>query len=121
MKRLLIVLVFGAFTIPNLEWRVYLDLFPEIREVSFCESRINDKALNPKDTDGLPAYGLLQFKKNTFYKWAKLAEIDEPDIWNPWQQIILYRWAKENDLLGHWGCYRTLSKNSIFKARYIEL
>ena len=120
MKRILMVLVFSACIIPNLDWCVYLDLFPEIREVSFCESRINNKALNPNDPD-TRSVGLLQFKDKTFFKWAKLAEIDEPDIWNPWQQIVLYRWAKENNLLNHWSCYRTLSKNSIFRSRYVEL
>lgn len=119
MKKIIIVLAF-TWIIPNLDWRVYLDFFPEIREISFCESRTNPKALNPKDTDGTRSVGLLQFKDKTFYNWAKLAEIDEPDVWNPWQQIVIYRWAKENDLLNHWGCWNQLSKNKVFKARYID-
>ncbi len=119
MKKILIVLLF-AWIIPNLDWRIYLDFFPDIREVALCESGISAKALNPKDTDGLPAKGLLQFKDKTFYKWAKLAGIENPSIWNPLQQIILYRWADEQGLERHWGCWRSLSKNPTFRALYIE-
>ena len=121
MYKLLIVLVF-AWVIPNIDYKIYLSMFPEIKSVAMCESGINSKALNPKDTDGLPAKGLLQFKDKTFYKWAKLAGIKNPDIWNPIQQIILYRWADENDLSNHWGCYNQLSKtNKLFRLLYVDL
>lgn len=120
-KKLLIVLVF-SFIIPQLDWKIWLDMFPEIREVAICESNINSKALNKLDTDGLPAKGLLQFKDKTFYKWAKLAGIDKPDIWNPWQQIVLYRWADEKNLSWHWGCYNKLAeRDKNFKLRYVDL
>lgn len=120
MKYLTLIL-FTLFTIPNLDWRVYLDLFPEIREIAFCESGINNKALNPKDSDGTRSVGLLQFKDKTFYKWAKLAQIDKPDIWNPIQQIVLYRWADEQGLNYHWGCYNRLVKtNKTFRALYFD-
>lgn len=36
-----------------------------------CESGGNPKAINPKDRDGTPSYGLLQFKPSTFRAFAK--------------------------------------------------
>jgi len=108
MKKLLCCVFMFVWIIPQLDYRIYLDMFPSARETARCESGINAKALNPKDTDGLPAKGLFQFKDKTFYSWAKLARISEPNIWDPMQQIILYRWAEENGLLGHFGCHKIL-------------
>lgn len=126
MKQICLVLI-SVWIIPQIDYRIYLDMFPEIRSVVFCESGNknnplgNPKALNPKDTDGLPAKGLLQFKDKTFYSWAKLAGIEKPDIWNPIQQIVLYRWADEQGLSWHWGCYSKLSKtNEIFRLLYVD-
>ena len=73
----------------------------------------NPKALNPKDSDGLPAKGLLQFKDKTFYGWAKLVGIEKPDIWNPIQQIVVFRWAEDNNLLGHWGCLKKVKQGDM--------
>jgi hypothetical protein len=42
----------------------------------WCESRGNVDALNKKDRDGTPSYGLLQFKPSTFTHYAKLYGID---------------------------------------------
>lgn len=39
--------------------------------LEWCESRGNPKAVNPKDRDNTPSYGLLQFKPGTFYGFAK--------------------------------------------------
>lgn len=36
-----------------------------------CESRGNPRAINPKDRDGTPSYGLLQFKPSTFASYAR--------------------------------------------------
>ena len=128
MKNLIIVLLMFSWIIPQIDWQVYLTMFPEIVSVAKCESGNknnplgNPNALNPKDSDGLPAKGLLQFKDKTFYSWAKLAGLSEPDIWNPNQQIVLYRWAKENGLRKHWGCFNQLSHNNLlFRALYINL
>jgi hypothetical protein len=95
-------------------------MFPKIKSVAICESGINSKALNPKDSDGTRSVGLLQFKDKTFYGWAKLAGIENASIWNPIQQIILYRWAEEQGLENHWSCYQKLSKNKTFRALYID-
>ena len=37
-----------------------------------CESRGDPKAVNPKDRDGTPSYGLLQFKPSSFAYFVKL-------------------------------------------------
>ena len=46
------------------------------------ESGGNHNAINPEDTDGLPAYGLLQFKRGTFNQFC-VNEYGYPDdIWD---------------------------------------
>lgn len=40
--------------------------------LEWCESRGNPKAINPKDRDNTPSYGLLQFKPSTLTLFAKL-------------------------------------------------
>lgn len=76
-----------------------------LQKVIDCESGGKVDAYNPKDTDGYPKYGILQFHLPTFIAWAKAAEIDEPDVWNPEQQISLYKWAAKNGKLRSWGCF----------------
>lgn len=44
-------------------------------KLEFCESKGNPKALNKKDRDGTPSYGLLQFKPSTFRYYAKRYKI----------------------------------------------
>ena len=43
-----------------------------------CESRGNAAAINPKDRDGTPSYGLLQFKPSTFAEFSKAYGIGDP-------------------------------------------
>ncbi len=71
-----------------------------------CESRGNTAAYNPKDSDGLPAYGVLQFKKTTFKQYATEIGIEKQDIWNPEQQIQVasYMWTLKGGK-EQWGCY----------------
>jgi len=38
--------------------------------LEWCESGGNPKAINPKDSDGTPSYGILQFKPGTFRTFA---------------------------------------------------
>lgn len=40
--------------------------------LEWCESRGNPKAINPKDRDNTPSYGILQFKPSTFSLFATL-------------------------------------------------
>lgn len=76
----------------------------DLIRVAKCESGLNPKALNPKDTDGLPAYGLYQFKKGTFLYFAKAANIDNPDIWNTEHQAQSAAYAFSVGQKKQWGC-----------------
>jgi len=76
-----------------------------LKKVIDCESGGNIWAYNPKDVDGYPKYGLLQFHLPTFIRWAKAADIENADVWNPEQQIKVYRYAAKNGLLRSWGCF----------------
>jgi len=72
--------------------------------VAKCESSMNPKALNPKDSDGLPAYGLFQFKKTTFDTYAKKAGIENPDIWNEDHQTQVAAFMFSTGQKKQWGC-----------------
>ena len=91
-------------------------MFPNLRELAKVESSSkkfpmgNPKAYNPNDTDGRPKYGILQFGKWEFYTWAKLAKLEDAEIWNPIHQIIVARWAEDNDMLNRWGPFKRLIK-----------
>lgn len=37
-----------------------------LHKLALCESGDNEKAINPRDTNGLPSFGLFQFQKTTF-------------------------------------------------------
>lgn len=67
------------------------------------ESSGNPKAYNPKDTDGLPAIGLLQFKAGTFKMFCVDRYGFEDDIWNPNIQTFCAKRMIENGLVWHWG------------------
>lgn len=62
-----------------------------------CESRGNPSAINPKDRDGTPSYGLLQFKPSTFAMFSKAYGIGDPtDYMNPDdQKAIVLRMMKD--------------------------
>lgn len=113
MKKLCLVIIVFSFIIPNLDWRIYLDMFPDIEQLAQCESGISAKAYNPNDTDGRPKYGLLQYGKWEFWLWSKQSGLGKLDIWNPLHQIVLYRWAEENGLSGRWGCWHKLVKSGV--------
>jgi len=58
-----------------------------LRKLIVCESSGNPGAINEKDRDGTPSYGLLQFKPATFYGFAKKYLIEATDHMNPDKQI----------------------------------
>ena len=76
-----------------------------LQKVIECESGGDIWAYNPKDVDGYPKYGLLQMHLPTFISWAEAANIENADVWNPEQQIEVYRYAAKNGLLRSWGCF----------------
>lgn len=69
-------------------------------QIAQCESGLNPKAINEKDTDGLPAFGLWQFKEETFKKWEGI------DIWDWKEQTgIAIKMLSE----GYWKSWPTCS------------
>ncbi len=58
----------------------------------WCESRGFALAINPKDRDGTPSYGILQFKPETFDLYVKRYDIqDKMELMNPESQIRVVR------------------------------
>jgi len=69
-----------------------------------CESNFNPKAVNPKD----PSYGIAQFVPSTFYRYASVAGIENPDIDNTAQQIQLMAYMFSIHQEHQWTCWRNL-------------
>ena len=94
---------------PKVDIVAWQDLVPEndyvLKRIIQEESSGNPEAINPKDTDGFPKYGLLQYHLPTFLSWAEKVGIEEPDVMNPVQQLIVYKWAAKNGKLRHWGTF----------------
>lgn len=60
--------------------------------LEWCESRGNPKAINPKDRDNTPSYGILQFKPTTFALFAKLYGTGSTtDFMNPTEQEAIVK------------------------------
>lgn len=53
-----------------------------------CESNGRPEAVNPKDRDGTPSYGLLQFKPSTFEMFSRAYGI-EGELMNPEAQTAI--------------------------------
>lgn len=68
-----------------------------------CESHGDPKAVNPKDRDGTPSYGLLQFKPSTFAMFSVAYGIGSPeDYMDPAsQRAIVRRMIKDPSV--RWG------------------
>lgn len=59
-----------------------------LNALEWCESRGVDTAINPKDRDNTPSYGLLQFKPSTYAIYAKLLGMaSTTDYMNPKGQV----------------------------------
>jgi hypothetical protein len=74
-----------------------------------CESGLRHDAIG----DGGRSRGIAQFRKETFYEFAKLAKLrdkglGEPDWMNPQQQAYLLNWGLDNGYGRRWACYRKL-------------
>jgi hypothetical protein len=77
----LFVFTYGTATAespqPSIEERYDLAMNIWLNKLAFCESgdkkhpNGNPNAVNPKDSDGKPAYGLMQYKLGTFMGFAK--------------------------------------------------
>lgn len=67
------------------------------------ESGGNPYAYNPKDVDGRPKYGLLQFDSRTFDHFCVNRYGLENDLWNPDVQVECCREMISDGLARHWG------------------
>ena len=72
-------------------------------DIAKCESQFNPLAWNKSDPNG-GSRGPLQFQEKTFYGFAKKYNIDNPDIWNPYQQVNLFVYMVRDGLKSHWSC-----------------
>ncbi len=63
----------------------------------WCESKANPNALNPKDLDNTPSYGLFQFKPGTFrgymkeYKLGTSTNYKDPGLQSKIVEQMIYR------------------------------
>lgn len=70
----------------------------KLHKIIECESNFNPKALNPKDIDGRPKFGLMQFDSRTF--------IGE-NIWDWREQLEVAVKLMAKDGFGRWpACSR---------------
>jgi hypothetical protein len=75
----------NTFT-PQVLGSLYSDPVPDlIDQLLMCESSGNQNAINPRDLDGTPSYGLFQFKPSTWklyvkkydlFEWERFDEVD---------------------------------------------
>ena len=62
-----------------------------------CESSDNPLAVNKKDLDGTPSFGLWQMKPSTFRGWVEQYEPFSTEGWDAadWQNALMDRWFQE--------------------------
>ena len=86
------------------------ELYPERANLLFdlinCESGFNEFAFNENDPNG-GSKGLLQFQEPTFYRFAEILKIENPDIWNTKQQLKVADYMLFQDLGYHWTCWKS--------------
>ncbi len=90
----------------GIDWKLYPRISETLYRIGVCESHWYANAYNPKDTDGLPKYGALQYRWSTFYGYAKKYGVENPNIWNPRQQIEVAVLMVRDGQAWQWGCYK---------------
>lgn len=84
-------------------WLYELEQDQELYDLAKCESQLNEKAINPMDSDGLMAYGLFQYKQGTWRWFQELMGVEGLDIMSGADQLSVTRWAMQNGKASHWG------------------
>lgn len=90
----------------GISWKSYPSISDTVYRIGVCESHWDAKAYNPKDTDGRPKFGPLQYDWDTFYKNAKKYQIQDPNIWDVRQQIEIAILMIRDGQAYQWGCYK---------------
>jgi hypothetical protein len=90
----------------GIDWKLYPSISDVVYRLGVCESRWYANAYNPKDVDGRPKYGALQYDWKTFYGAAKKYHIQHPNIWNIRQQIEIAVLMIRDGQAAQWGCYK---------------
>lgn len=85
-------------------WRYELSLEPELEALAKCESGIDETAINLKDSDGEPKYGVWQYDADTWIAFQVEMGIEPTlNIYSGSDQLLLTRWAFSNGKQSHWG------------------
>lgn len=103
MKLLLNVLFFSCLFVPIQTYAVDASLMVDIIE---CESSGRHWVHGDKGQ----SYGIVQFKKATFYEMRKKSKIKHLVYGNPVHQLRLMIWMLDNGYGNRWTCYRKLMK-----------
>lgn len=81
------------------------NLTPIIESVILCESGGRHEGVWG---DNGKAYGIAQFWEKTFYWFADMAGLENPDWYNKEQQLYLLEWGLRNGYAHHWTCWQKL-------------
>lgn len=85
-------------------WRYELSQEPELEALAKCESGIKETALNNKDSDGEPKYGVWQYDADTWIAFQVEMGIEPTlNIYSGADQYKLTKWAFANGKQSHWG------------------
>jgi len=101
MCRKICLVLLSIWIIPQLDWRIWLNMWPELETTFQAESRLNPKAYNWDN--GAEARGLAQITKKYH------PEVSDVQAYNPWFSIA---WGIDVFVKGNaakeWTCYRKL-------------
>lgn len=72
-----------------------------------CESSGRHNVYGKQDHGA--SYGIAQFRKDTFYEFAKQAGMKHMRYRNPVHQLRVMNWALDNGYGNRWTCFRKLT------------
>lgn len=76
----------------------------KVKQIILCESSGRHDVWGDTHLEN-PVYGIAQFQERTFYWFAEMAGIKNPNWKDENQQAELLIWALENGYGNHWTCY----------------
>lgn len=79
-----------------------------VAQIVVCESGSRPDVCGD---DGISC-GIAQFRKETFFEFARQARLTHPRYMDMKQQIYLLNWALDHGLGRRWTCYRKIKGNS---------